>query len=106
MTPGRESEAPCMSEGKETEKTPKASRSLLAVGPTLHYSHRNVQRCWLLAVVAFCFTCLVWSRLVTGTFWAFDLNSPKAPDFWRLARRWSAAPASSSIPGRLSCWGC
>ncbi len=69
---------------KETEKTPKASKSFLAVGPTLHYSHRNVQRCWLLAVVAFGITCLFWSRIVTGTFWAFDLQSQTAPDFWRL----------------------
>lgn len=69
---------------KETEKTPKASKSFLAVGPTLHYSHRNVQRCWLLAVVAFGITCLFWSRIVTGTFWAFDLQSQTVPDFWRL----------------------
>ncbi len=75
-----------MMEGKETEKTPKASKSFLAVGPTLHYSHSNVQRCWLLAVIAFCITCLVWSRIVTGTFWAFDLDSPKVPDFWRLGQ--------------------
>jgi hypothetical protein len=75
-----------MMEAKETEKTPKASKSFLAVGPTLHYSHSNVQRCWLLAVIAFCVTCLIWSRIVTGTFWAFDLESPKAPDFWRLGQ--------------------
>jgi len=71
-------------ENKETEKTPKAPKSLLAVGPTLHYSHANVQRCWLLAVIAFAITCLIWSRIVTGTFWAFDLESQTAPDFWRL----------------------
>jgi len=35
---------------KETEKTPiVASKSFMAVGPTLHYSHKNVQTCWLLA---------------------------------------------------------
>ncbi len=75
-----------MMEGNETEKTPKASKSFLAIGPTLHYSHSNVQRCWLLAVIAFCVTCLVWSRIVTGTFWAVDLESSKAPDFWRLGQ--------------------
>ncbi len=75
-----------MIEGKETEKAPKASKSFLTVGPTLHYSHANVQRCWLLAVIAFCVTCLVWSRIVTGTFWAFDLESQKAPDFWHLGQ--------------------
>lgn len=75
-----------MMEAKETEKAPKASKSFLAFGPTLHYSHSNVQRCWLLAVIAFCITCLVWSRIVTGTFWAFDPESQKAPDFWRLGQ--------------------
>lgn len=71
-------------ENRDTEKTPKAPKSFLAVGPTLHYSHQNVQRCWLLAVIAFAIACLVWSRIVTGTFWALDLQSQTAPDFWRL----------------------
>jgi len=72
-------------ETKETEKTRKGGpKSFLAVGPTLHYSHKNVQRCWLLAVIAFGITCLIWSRIVAGTFWAFDLQSQTAPDFWRL----------------------
>ncbi len=71
-------------EDKETEQTPKTPKSFLAVGPTLHYSHANVQRCWLLAVVAFAIACLFWSRIVTGTFWAFDLESQTAPPFWRL----------------------
>jgi hypothetical protein len=71
-------------ENRDTEKTPKTPKSFLAVGPTLHYSHRNVQRCWLLAAVAFAVTCLIWSRIVTGTFWAFDLQSQTAPDFWWL----------------------
>ncbi|MHC4517679.1 MAG: hypothetical protein ACYTAS_03745 [Planctomycetota bacterium] len=73
-------------ESKETEKTPKTPKSFLAVGPTLHYSHMNVQRCWLLAVIAFAITCLIWSRIVTGTFWAFDFESQTAPDFWSLSR--------------------
>ena len=73
-------------ENKETEKTPKAPKSFLAVGPTLHYSHRNVQRCWLLAVIAFAIACLIWSRIVTGTFWPLDLESQTAPDFWRLSQ--------------------
>ncbi|MBN2129754.1 MAG: hypothetical protein JW741_09670 [Sedimentisphaerales bacterium] len=81
-------------ENKETEKTPKVSKSFLTVGPTLHYSHKNVQRCWLLAVVAFSIACLVWSRIATGTFWAFDLASQTVPDFWRLDQ---AAVTGASI---------
>ena len=53
----------------ETEKTPIAvSKSFMAVGPTLHYSHKNVQRCWLLAVVAFGMTCFFFSKIATGSF--------------------------------------
>ncbi len=73
-------------ESPETEKAPKLSKSFLAVGPTLHYSHSNVQRCWLLAAFLFSLACLLWSRIVTGTFWAFDLQSQNVPDFWYLGR--------------------
>ncbi len=75
-------------ESPETEKAPKLSlsKSFLAVGPTLHYSHANVQRCWLLAAFLFSLACLFWSRIVTGTFWAFDLQSQNVPDFWHLSR--------------------
>ena len=69
----------------ETDKTPVvAPKSFLAVGPTLHYSHSNVQRCWILAVCAFCVSCLFWSKIVTGTFWSFDIESVASPDYWRL----------------------
>ncbi|UCG59387.1 MAG: hypothetical protein JSU70_07715, partial [Phycisphaerales bacterium] len=72
-------------EGKESEQTPKAvSKSLLAVGPTLHYSHANVQRSWLLAVAAYGLSCLFWSRMVTGAAWPFDLQAIGSADFWRL----------------------
>ncbi|MHC4184618.1 MAG: hypothetical protein ACYSR4_01620, partial [Planctomycetota bacterium] len=70
---------------KQAEKTPKvASKSFMAVGPTLHYSHRNVQRFWLLAVVAFGLTCLFWSKVLTGSFWSFDLSTVTSPQLWRL----------------------
>ncbi len=73
-------------DSKETEKTPKTPKSFLAVGPTLHYSHRNVQFYWLLAVFMFSLACLFWSRVVTGTFWAFDFESQAIPDFHDLGR--------------------
>jgi len=47
----------------------------MTAGPTLHYSHRNVRRCWLLAVAAFAAACLLWSKIVTGFFWAFEFQS-------------------------------
>jgi len=70
---------------KETEKTPIAvSKSFMAVGPTLHYSHKNVQICWLLALAAFGVSCLFWSKIVTGVFWSFSPQSVSSLDFWRL----------------------
>jgi hypothetical protein len=74
-------------DNKEAEKTPIAvSKSFMAVGPTLHYSHRNVQRCWLLAVVAFSLSCFFWSKIATGVFWSFDFQEVTTPEFWRLGQ--------------------
>jgi len=70
---------------KQTEKPPIAApKSFLTVGPTLHYSHRNVQRCWVLAVVAFSIGCISWSKIVSGTFWSFDIEAVTSSEFWRL----------------------
>jgi len=70
---------------KETEKAPIAvSKSFMAVGPTLHYSHKNVQICWLLALAAFGVSCLFWSKIVTGIFWSFKAQAAVDPASWRL----------------------
>jgi len=72
-------------ENQETDKTPiVASKSFLAVGPTLHYSHENVQRCWFLAFVAFTVSCLLWSKIVNGAFWTFDFEV--SPSLWQLGQ--------------------
>ncbi len=72
---------------KETEKTQIAvSKSFLSVGPTLHYSHKNVQRCWILAVIAFGLSCLFWSKIATGLFWSFNIQNLTNPKFWRLGQ--------------------
>ena len=72
---------------KEAEKTSiVASKSFMAVGPTLHYSHENVQRCWLGAVLAFGLSCLFWSKIVNGSFWTFDFEVATSPSLWRLGR--------------------
>lgn len=73
-------------DNKESEKTPKTPKTFLAVGPTLHYSHRNVQFYWLLAAFVFSLACLFWSRIVTGSFWAFDFESQTIADFGELGR--------------------
>jgi len=74
-------------ENEQAEKKPKvASKSFMTVGPTLHYSHKNVQRCWLLAVVAYGVTCFFWSKIVTGRFWSFNFEAVTYPEFWRLGQ--------------------
>ena len=72
-------------DNNQTEKAPiSVSKSFMAVGPTLHYSHKNVHICWLLAVGAFGISCLFWSKIVTGSFWSFDVQTITTPEFWRL----------------------
>jgi hypothetical protein len=68
------------------EKAPKTPKTFLAVGPTLHYSHRNVQFYWLLAAFMFSLACLCWSRIVAGTFWSFNFEAQTIPDFHDLGR--------------------
>ena len=60
------------------------SKSFLTAGPTLHYSHKNVQRNWLLAVGAFGITCLFWSKIATGSFFSFKIEEVATHAFWRL----------------------
>jgi len=68
----------------DNSKLPKVvSKSFMTVGPTLHYSHKNVLICWLLAVIVFGLCCFFWSRIVTGSFWSFN---PEAGPNWRLDR--------------------
>jgi len=74
-------------DSKETEKAPIAvSKSFMAVGPTLHYSHKNVQRCWFLAVAVFGVSCFFWSKIATGSFWSFDIQTAARPEFWHLGQ--------------------
>ncbi len=90
----------------ETDKTPVvAPKSFLAVGPTLHYSHSNVQRCWILAVCAFCVSCLFWSKIVTGTFWSFDIESVASPDYWRLGGNLITGVSIFEYPWQISVLG-
>ena len=60
-------------EDKQNGKSPTVGpKSFLSVGPTLHYSHKNVQRCWLLALGVFSLSCLFWSKILTGAFFSFN----------------------------------
>ncbi|MBN1391905.1 MAG: hypothetical protein JW947_03780 [Sedimentisphaerales bacterium] len=63
-----------------------ASKTFLSVGPTLRYSHANVQRCWLLAVAAFGASASFWSKVLTGSFWSFDIQAVISPKLWNLGQ--------------------
>ncbi len=58
----------------------------MAAGPTLHYSHQNVQRCWLLAVVAFSASCFFWSKILSGSFLSFGFDSVTSIGTWNFGR--------------------
>ena len=74
-------------EDKQSEKTPMVGpKSFLSVGPTLHYSHSNVQRCWLGALAAYCLCCLFWSKILTGTFISFSWELLRNYELWRIGR--------------------
>jgi hypothetical protein len=62
------------------------SKTFLSVGPTLRYSHANVQRCWLLALVVFGVSTSFWSKVLTGSFWSFDFQSVVSPKLWNLGQ--------------------
>jgi len=74
-------------EEKQNEKTPiVGSKSFLAFGPTLHYSHENVQWCWLLSVAIFGSACVLWSKILTGFLWSFSVDMMLSPRMWHLSR--------------------
>jgi hypothetical protein len=74
-------------EDKQGEKPPIVGpKSFLAVGPTLHYSHKNVQRCWIAALSVYCLCCLFWSKILTGAFFSFDPQVVTNYGLWRIGR--------------------
>ena len=74
-------------EEKQNGKTPiVGSKSFLAFGPTLHYSHENVQWCWLLSVAIFGSACVLWSKILTGFLWSFSIDLMLSPRMWHLSR--------------------
>ena len=72
-------------EKSQLEKSQKAApKSFMTVGPTLHYSHSNVQKCWILALAAFIAACLYWTKLITGELWAFGLTDFISSKLWNI----------------------
>jgi hypothetical protein len=74
-------------DNNQTEKSPQAGlKSFMTVGPTLHYSHENVQRYWMLAMVVFGMVCLFWTKLRSGSFLEIDLGILASPKLWGLGQ--------------------
>ncbi|HUV40515.1 MAG TPA: hypothetical protein VMW23_01850 [Sedimentisphaerales bacterium] len=63
-----------------------AAKSFITIGPTLHYSHSNVLRCWFGAVVVYALVCLFWSKILTGSLCSFDVRMLWHAHLWRLDR--------------------
>lgn len=62
------------------------TKSFMTVGPTLHYSHANVRRCWGLAIVVFVGACVFWSKILTGRAFFLDPGLLADPSRWGLGQ--------------------
>ena len=71
-----------MNETNEQKTGP--SKSFMTVGPTLHYSHANVRRCWALAIIVYFATCSFWSMILTGNIAWIGLGSAFDSNLWSL----------------------
>ncbi len=71
---------------KVQEKTNGPTKSFMTIGPTLHYSHSNVRRCWMLAVVIFWCCCFFLARTLTGPGPAVDIRGLFDSSHWSLGQ--------------------
>ena len=87
---------------KQEEKPPKAiPKPFMAVGPTLHYSHKNVQRCWLLALSAFCISAFFFSKIQTGLLWSFSFEAITSCQYWHLGRFFTVGLSIFEYPWQI-----
>jgi hypothetical protein len=89
------------------EKLParKLQKSFLTVGPTLHYSHTNVQRCWLLALGTFVAVCVFFSRIAFGSCLAFELRGPASNEFWSIGGLLTSGTSIYEYPWQIPVLG-
>jgi hypothetical protein len=91
---------------KQNEKTPiAASKSFMTAGPTLHYSHKNVVRCWVLAFFVFALCCIFWSKILSGDFWSFDFQTVISPNLWHLGQSTITGVSIFEYPWQISVLG-
>lgn len=70
---------------KTEPKTNGPSKSFMTAGPTLHYSHDNVRRYWALVVTVYLCSCLLWSKILSGTALSINFSQVFEPSSWGLS---------------------
>ena len=60
------------------------AKSFMNAGPTLHYRHANVRRCWVLAVIVHFAACSFWSMILTGNMAWIGLDRLLDTTLWNL----------------------
>ena len=68
---------------KKTAASPQ--KSLLTIGPTLHYSHDNVMFFHIAALCSYAVTLLFWSKILTGELFPFPANWAEPENFFGMA---------------------
>lgn len=56
---------------------------------------------WVLTLGAFSLTCLLWSRIVTGSFSSFDFQAEVPPNFWRLGEATTTGASIFEYPWQI-----
>lgn len=60
----------------DNDKSAKTPKSFMTLGPTLHYSHANVNGCYALALLVYLLAALFFSKLMTGVIISANFNGP------------------------------
>jgi hypothetical protein len=68
------------------KSAPAPSKSFMAVGPTLHYSHPYIHLFWGLLVVVYITACLFWNTIVSGEMISLVAADVIDPGLWNLGR--------------------
>lgn len=93
-------------EEQKNPKTPKVGpKSFLSVGPTLHYSHQNVQICWIASMAVYCLSCVFWSKILTGAFFSFSPETFTGIEFLRIGRFVTAPVSIFEYPWQIMVLG-
>jgi len=90
-----------MAERENGKATIVTNKPFMAVGPTLHYSHSNVQACWFLSLAVFVVTCLFWSKILSGSFLSFSIETAAQPEQWRLGHYLTAGVSIYDYPWQI-----